>query len=122
MLPLNIVLTYMRSAIASLGNFEPGSSSKRLKKGLKSHTERLEALLGADIDGTLTEVFDKFKLVSQTVQRDNENLSVDGRAQLQQEIEALKASLEADQNNLLSGSDESGLGKSTVMRLNLRSA
>ena len=107
--------------VASLGNFEPGSSSKRLKKGLKNHTERLEALLGADIDGTLTEVFDKFKLVSQTVQRDNENLSVDGRAQLQQEIEALKASLEADQDNLLSGSDESGLGKSTVMRLNLRS-
>jgi hypothetical protein len=65
--------------VASLGNFEPGSSSKRLKKGLKNHTERLEALLGADIDGTLTEVFDKFKLVSQTVQRDNENLSVDGR-------------------------------------------
>jgi hypothetical protein len=108
--------------VSSLANFEPGSSSKRLKKGLKNHTERLEALLGADIDGTLTEVFDKFKLVSQTVQKDNENLSVDRRAQLQQEIDALKASLEADQKNLLSGSDESGLGKSTVMRLNLRSA
>ena len=88
---------------------------------MKNHTERLEALLGADIDGTLTDVFDKFKLVSQTVQRDNENLSVDGRAQLKQEIDALRASLEADQNNLLSGSDESGLGKATVMRLNLRS-
>ena len=55
------------------------------------------------------------------MQRDNENLSVDGRAQLQQEIDALRASLEADQNNLLSCSDESGLGKATVMRLNLRS-
>jgi hypothetical protein len=55
------------------------------------------------------------------VQRDNENLSADGRAQLQAEISALKASLEADQNNLLSGSDESGLGKATVMRFNLRS-
>ena len=107
--------------VSSLAKFETGSSSKRLKNGLKNHTERLEALLGADIDGTLTEVFDKFKLVSQTVQRDNENLSADGRAQLQAEISALKASLEADQNNLLSGSDESGLGKATVMRLNLRS-
>lgn len=108
--------------VASLAKFEIGSSSKRLKKGLKNHTERLEALLGADIDGSLAEVFDKFKLISQTVQQDNENLSVDGRAQLQQEINTLKASLEADQSNLLSDSNDSGLGKSTVMRLNLRSA
>ncbi len=107
--------------VSSLAKFETGSSSKRLKNGLKNHTERLEALLGADIDGTLAEVFDKFKLVSETVQRDNENLSNDGRAQLQQEINALKASLEADQINLLSGSDETGLGKATIMRLNLRS-
>lgn len=108
--------------VSNLAKFETGSSSKRLKNGLKNHTERLEALLGADIDGTLIEVFDKFKLVSQTVQKDNENLSADGRAQLQQEINALKASLEADQKNLLSGSNELGLGKSTVMRLDLRSA
>ncbi len=107
--------------VASLAKFEPGSSSKRLKNGLKNHTERLEALLGADIDGTLAEVFDKFKSLSQTMQRDNENLDDDGRAQLQQEINILKASLEADQNNLLSDSNEAGLGKSTVMRLNLRS-
>ena len=55
------------------------------------------------------------------MQQDNENLSDNGRAQLQQEIDALKTSLEADQSNLLSDSNESGLGKSTVMGLNLRS-
>ncbi len=108
--------------LSSLSRFEVGSSSKRLKKGLKNHTERLEALLGADIDGTLGEVFDKFKSISQTMKQDTENLSDRGRAQLRAEIDELKASLETDQNKLLSSSDDAGLGKSTVMRLNLRSA
>lgn len=108
--------------VSSLSKFEIGTSSKRLKKGLKNHTERLEALLGTDVDGTLGEVFNKFNQVSQTMQQDNENLSDHGRAQFLAEIEALKLSLETEQNNLLSNSDDGGLGKSTVMRLNLRSA
>lgn len=108
--------------VTTLSKFEVGGSSKRFKANLKNQAERLEALLGVDIDGTLGEVLDKFKLISQTMQQEDENLSNRGRAQLQVEINAIKASLEADQRKLLEdSSNDVGLGKATILRLDLSS-
>lgn len=104
--------------LKSLSNFEAGKASKRIKSGLHNHLERLEALLGADVDGTLNEVFDKLNSVKSTVEQNNDNLNFDGRAQLQSQINALKAELEAEQQKLLNSNDM-GITKAAIARMNL---
>lgn len=108
--------------VSSLSRYEVGNSSKRLKSNLANQTQRLEALLGVDIDGTLGEVFNKFTLVSEAVSSATGNCADDRREQLQAQIDNLKVSLVADQEKLLSSSNEFGLAKSTIMNLDLRSA
>ena len=104
--------------LKSLSKFEPGKASKRIKIGIQNHLERLEALLGTDVDGTLNEVFNKLKLVKSTVEQNNDNLNFDGRAQLQSQIDALKTELEAEQQKLLN-SDDMGITKAALARMNL---
>lgn len=104
--------------LKSLSKFEPGKASKRIKSGIQNHLERLEALLGTDVDGTLNEVFDKLNQVKSTVEQNNDNLNFDGRAQLQSQIDALKAELEAEQQKLLSSNDM-GMTKAAIARMNL---
>lgn len=114
--------------VTSLSKYEVGSTSKRLKANLKNQAERLEALLGVDIDGTLGEVFNKLTLVSETVssaagdwaeRSAGGNRALDRKEQLQAQIDELKASLIADQEKLLAGSNNFSLGKSTIMNLDL---
>lgn len=104
--------------LKSLSKFEAGKASKRIKNGIQNHLERLEALLGTDVDGTLNEVFEKLNLVKSTVEQNNDNLNFDGRAQLQAEIDALKTELEAEQQKLLA-SDDMGITKAALARMNL---
>lgn len=103
--------------LKSLSKFEAGKVSKRLKTGLKNHLERLEALLGTDVDGTLNEVFNKLNSVKSTVEQNNENLNNDAASQLQAQIDALKAELEKEQQKLLV-SDDMGMTKAAIARMN----
>lgn len=104
--------------LKSLSKFEAGKASKRIKSGIQNHLERLEALLGTDVDGTLNEVFDKLNSVKSTVDQNNDNLNSDGKAQLQAQIDALKAELEAEQQKLLA-SDDMGITRAAIARMNL---
>lgn len=104
--------------LKSLSKFKAGKVSKRLRTGLQNHLERLEALLGTDIDGTLNEVFDKLNQVKNTVDQNNDNLNIDTKAQLQAQINALKTSLEAEQQKLLP-SDGMGMTKAAIAQMNL---
>ena len=104
--------------LKSLSKFQAGKASKRIKIGIQNHLERLEALLGTDVDGTLNEVFNKLNLVKSTVEQNNDNLNFDGRAQLQSQIDALKTELEAEQQKLLA-SDDMGITKAALARMNL---
>jgi hypothetical protein len=104
--------------LKSLSKFQAGKASKRIKIGVQNHLERLEALLGTDVDGTLNEVFEKLNLVKSTVERNNDCLNSDGKAQLQAQIDALKTELEAEQQKLLA-SDDMGITKAALARMNL---
>lgn len=108
----------LTNLLKSLSKFEAGKASKRIKIGIQNHLERLEALLGTDIDGTLNEVFDKLNSVKNTVERSNENLNNDAKAQLQSQINALKTELEAEQQKLLD-IDDMGITKAAIARMNL---
>lgn len=105
--------------ISSLSKYEVGNSSKRLKSNLANQAQRLEALLGVDIDGTMGEVFNKFALVSEAVSSASRDRAIEHKEQLQAQIDELKASLIADQEKLLAGSNDFSLGKSTIMNLDL---
>lgn len=102
--------------IQSLSKFEPGKASKRLKSSLNSHIDRLEALLGADIDGSLNEVFDKLVQVQATVSQDRSELDRDTKSQLQAQIDALRSELETEQLKLLS-SNNAGMTKATILQM-----
>lgn len=63
-------------------------------------------------------MFNKLNLVKSTIERNNDCLNSDGKTQLQAQIDALKAELEAEQQKLLA-SDNMGITRAAIARMNL---
>lgn len=94
----NAGMEIVSEMIERLSKWEVGSKSENFKKRIKGFISTLEAYLGADLDGSLNEIFDQLQVVRKIVNQGDhvkaDALSLDSREKLQTQIEQIKAELE----------------------------